>query len=394
MEKKRLPVTVLSGFLGAGKTTVLKHILQNRDGLRVAVIVNDMSELNIDASLIQQGEAKLSRTEEKLVELSNGCICCTLREDLLKEVAACAADGRFDYLLIESTGISEPLPVAETFTFETEEGSSLGQVARLDTMVTVVDGVHFLGQYLEGQSLRENGQELNEEDERTITDLLVDQVEWADVLLVSKRDLISEEDWFSTAALLKKLNPLAKVIPIEQGKVEPRFILNTHLFDFEKAEQAPGWLRVLRGEETSEIDEYGFHSFVFRSRRPFHPERIWKYLHEWDPAVLRSKGYLWISSRPEWSCSWSQAGSVSQLAPAGWWQAALPEEEREVLEEWDPTFGDRMQQLVFIGQDMDIQGLTEKLESCLLSEGELADWQLGKLLVLDPFPAWTHEPLA
>lgn len=396
----RLPVTVLSGFLGAGKTTVLNHVLHNREGLRVAVIVNDMSEVNIDAQLVEQGGAALSRTDEQLVEMSNGCICCTLREDLLKEVARLAEARRFDYLLIESTGISEPMPVAETFQFESESGHSLSTVARLDTLVTVVDAVNFLKDYHEAEDLRARGIGIGDEDERTITDLLIDQIEFATVLIINKADLVSELELAELSAILARLNPDARCVTARYGHVDLKTILNTSGFDFERASQAAGWMQTLRGEARSEADEYGIASFVFRARRPFHPERLWQFFQEPWPGVLRSKGLFWIASRPDLIALWSQAGGTGAVRWVGRWYAALPkaqwpedeEEYQRVQGVWDPEYGDRSQELVLIGRKMDQAALMARLETCLLTEEELAPGLATWGAAADPFPVMAESP--
>jgi G3E family GTPase len=395
--QQRLPVTVLSGFLGAGKTTVLSHILNNRQGKRVAVIVNDMSEINIDASIVQN-EVSLNRSDEKLVEMSNGCICCTLREDLLLEVDKLAKDGRFDYLVIESTGISEPLPVAETFTFADEDGVSLSDVATLDTMVTVVDAVNFLKDYDEAKSLRESGESLGEDDERSVADLLVDQVEFADVILISKTDLAETADVERLVAILQALNTHARIIPISQGQVDIDAVLNTGLFDFERAQQAPGWLKEMRGEHVPETEEYGIGSFSYAARRPFHPEKFYQFLHNTKSfgKLIRSKGYFWLASRPEFAGQWSQAGGIAHYGFAGMFWKSVPKENWPTDEEylasinknWVEPFGDMRQELVFIGQGLDQEAMTRALDDCLLSENELLKGKAYWSTLSDPFPVW------
>ena len=393
----RLPVTVLSGFLGAGKTTVLNHILNNRAGIRVAVIVNDMSEVNIDAAQVQQ-EVTLNRSEEKLVEMSNGCICCTLREDLLVEVRKLASEGRFDCLVIESTGISEPLPVAETFTFADEDGVSLSDIARLDTMVTVVDAVNFLKDYDEAQSLQEAGESLGEEDERSVADLLVDQIEFSDILLISKTDLASPEDLERLKGVLRSLNTEAEIIPISQGAVPLDKVLETGRFSFERAQQAPGWLKEMRGEHIPETEEYGISSFVYHARRPFHPAKFYDFLHEGTSKgkLIRSKGYFWLATRPEFAGSWSQAGGIARYGFAGMFWKAVPEsnwpEDPEyrtaIMESWEEPFGDMRQELVFIGQNLDRDAITRQLDECLLDDEQLLAGKEFWQTLNDPFPAW------
>jgi G3E family GTPase len=394
---RRLPVTVLSGFLGAGKTTVMNHLLANREGRRVAVIVNDMSEVNIDSALIRDGGASLSRTEEKLVEMTNGCICCTLREDLLREVAKLAREGRFDALLIESTGIAEPLPVAQTFTFADEEGKGLQELTRLDTMVTVVDAANFLQQFMDGESLEELGQQAGEGDERTLSDLFIDQVEFADVIVVNKTDLVDGETLAELKAVLRRLNPAARILESSRGLVPVGEILDTGLFDMEKAMNSAGWIRELQGTHTPETEEYGIGSFVYEARRPFHPARFWDFIHREWPGLLRSKGYFWLATRHNMIGLWSQAGGSAEYRPVGYWWAAAPKdrwpEDKETLDSildlWQEPFGDRRQQLVFIGQDLDKDGMRERLDLSQLTDAELAAgparWEKQ---MEDPFPGW------
>lgn len=396
-QENRLPVTVLSGFLGAGKTTVLNHILNNREGRKVAVIVNDMSEINIDAQQINN-DVDFNRAEEKLVEMSNGCICCTLREDLLVEVRRLADEGRFDYLVIESTGISEPLPVAETFTFADEDGQSLSEVARLDTLVTVVDAANFLNDFQQADMLQETGESLGEDDNRSVADLLVDQIEFCDVILISKTDLCSPEQLKVVTGVIKSLNPEAEIVPIEQGRVDLKHVLATGKFDFEKAEQSAGWLQEARGEHKPETEEYGISSFTYTARKPFNPQKFYDFLHQEWPCgkLIRSKGYFWLASRPQFAGQWSQAGGIARHGFAGMFWRAVPEnrwpEDEESLkiikQHWVEPFGDMRQELVFIGQNMDETEVRTMLDDCLISDEELL---AGKALwetMTDPFPRW------
>lgn len=396
---EKLPVTVLSGFLGAGKTTVLNHVLNNRDGRRVAVIVNDMSEISIDKQLVARGESRDAPAPQKIVELGNGCICCTLRGELIGVVNELARQDRFDYILIEATGISEPMPVAAAFVFEDEHGSTLSDSVNLDTMVTVVDAHNFIHDWDSADSLADRSLSLGEDDDRTVTDLLAEQIEFANVVVINKVELVSGQALRRLDAIVERLNPEAKIVHSSHGVIPLDLVLDTGLFDFDDASLAPGWQKELNGEHLPESEEFGLTSFVYHARRPFHPGRLWDLLGDSLPGVLRAKGFFWLASRTNYTGIWSQAGNVCGYEGGGRWWATLSDEEwpdsedarSEINAKFQGLYGDRRQELVFIGINMDQRSIEARLDECLLDDTEMSMGPLAWCAFADPFPPWFDE---